>query len=347
MMQFDTFALLIGFPVGAALVFLTLRAAKRQKPYLPYSHLAFFSNRPGRKISLASSPHRLLFLAGLLLLSAFFDPALVEKSQAASPPSTEGRALYLVLDQSSSMNTQAAPALPKKIDLLKDVTEEFITGRPQDLTGLVAFARAAHVLSPLTLDHEQLLLQLKQLDVVKNREDDGTAIGYAVYKTASVLAATRHFGERERKKGNPAFNIEGAAIILVTDGFQFPHPGDQGKRLRTIGVEEAADYAKQHRVRLYIINIDPQILSDEVAPQRRLMQRAAEMTGGQFFAAPDAEALNQIFASLDELEVSTVPLPAKQVETRLFSFSPLLIMAALAIMALSILCETLYIRRVP
>jgi len=346
-MQIDFYSFLIGLPIGAFLIFLILKAGQRKSPYLPYSHLTYFSTHSGKKALSASLTFWLFVLAALLFFIAFLDPALVKKKKVAASASVEGRALYFALDQSSSMKSTQGPSLTTKIDLLKKVTQNFIEDRPQDLMGLISFARAAHMLSPLTLNHDELLSKLKKLDVVTKREDDGTAIGYAIYKTASVLAATRNFGEEERKKGYPSYNIQGAAIILVTDGFQFPNPGDKGKRLRTMGIEEAAEYAKQQRVRLYIINIDPHILSDEVAPQRRLMQRAAELTGGQFFAAPDAKTLSQIFDSLDKLEVSTLPLPAKQIEVRLFSFFPYLIIAGLLMITLAILHETLYIRSVP
>ena len=45
------------------------------------------------------------------------------------------------------------------------------------LIGIVAFARYADALCPLTLDHGNLLAILDQLEVVRDRSEDGTAVG--------------------------------------------------------------------------------------------------------------------------------------------------------------------------
>jgi len=343
----DTLSFFIALPFLIGILFLILKFSRKIPPYLPYSNLSHFAKNQGVRSRYTHITPSLFILSAIFFFFAFLDPALTREKRETLPATTEGKALYLVLDKSSSMKAAQDPTFPSKLDLLKEVTQEFIKRRSHDLIGLVSFARAANVLSPLTLDHDQLLTQLNNLQVAQKKSEDGTAIGYAIYKTSSVLAATRYFGEEERKKGKTSYNIQDGAIILVTDGFQFPHPEDRGKRLRTIGIEEAAQYAKDHNVRLYIINIDPLINDDEFAPQRRLMQRSAELTEGQFFTAPDSKTLSQIFDSIEELEVSTLPLPTKGVLVRLFSFAPWLIACGLLALSFAILSETLFFRRVP
>ncbi len=100
-----------------------------------------------------------------------------------------------------------------KADLMKRLTESFIDGRPNDLIGLVTFARMANILAPLTLDRQALLDQLHKVQVVKDESIDGTGIGYAIYKTASTIAATRHFGEQLPKNQRPAYTINSNVII--------------------------------------------------------------------------------------------------------------------------------------
>jgi len=342
-LHINIMAFFVGLPFLVAIVFLIFKFQKKIPPFLPYSNIKHFSQKTGGKTRILYLTPTFFVLTTLLFFLAFLNPTIMSKRKEAKPITNEGRALYFILDKSSSMT------VGNKLDQLRRVTKEFIQERPDDLIGLVSFARMAHVLSPLTLNHDQLLEQLNTLDVAQTREEDGTAIGYAIYKTASVLSATRHFGEEEKQKGRPSYNIQGSAIILVTDGFQFPHPLDRGKRLRTIGIEEAAQYANDQEIRLYIINIDPLILDPEFEPQRNLMTRSAEATGGKFFAAPDSQSLNQIFASIDELEVSTLPVAvaAKGAQIRLFSFSPWLIFLGLVTMTLAICSETLFLRRVP
>ncbi|NGX58098.1 MAG: hypothetical protein K940chlam3_00999 [Chlamydiae bacterium] len=353
---FDLTSLLIAIPFIAGIIYLLRRTSST--PYLSYSHLGFFSNITGKKAKYAHLPSQLYTLALILFLFAFLDPRIMSKThdKAVQPYMTEGRALYFVLDVSSSMKATVVDERGKKdlsfstkLNLLKNVTREFIEGRPQDLIGLIKFARIANIMAPLTLNHKLLLDELKTLNVAQTPTQDGTAIGYAIYKTASVLAATRYFGEEEKKKGKPSYDIKGSAIILVTDGFQNPNPRDKGRRLRTMGIEEAAAYTKEQGVKLYILNIDPAIQDKEFAPQRRLMTRSAEITGGKFFTASDSKGIAEIYDSINQIEESTLPVEVttKGIPIRLFSFASLLIWTALIALTCAILSETLFFQRAP
>ncbi len=319
-------------------------------PHFLYSRIKNFSEAlSGRRAGYQTVERGLYLLSLLFLLGAFLDPRLMSSTGAAKSVYTEGIAIYLVLDVSGSMGGQVVDVrkekketLQTKLGLLKDVTKEFIEKRPQDLIGLVSFARAAWVLSPLTLNHKMILQKLENLQVIQGREYNGSAIGYAIYKTASLIEATKQFGSKEG-----GYDIKGAAMILVTDGFQSPNPADKGKRLRTMGIEEAADYAKQQNARLYIVNIDPDIENPKYAPERRLMESAALETGGKFFAADDSQKLEGIYSSINQLEKSKVPIISAGSSARSYSFYPLFISLGVAALAGAIIMETLILRKVP
>ena len=82
------------------------------------------------------------------------------------------------------------------MDAVKDVFRRFVTGegelpgRPNDLIGMIRFARYADSVCPLTLDHEALVEVLDATRTViwqdrsgrwyGNRDEDGTAIGNAL-----------------------------------------------------------------------------------------------------------------------------------------------------------------------
>lgn len=351
-------------------------------PHVNFSNLHDLkaSNQSWR-IRYGNLPHFSYYLALCCLILAFIDPRYdLEKPQEkkgmkgkALPLATEGIAIYLVLDQSGSMagqvvvnNPSSHTTLPSKIELLKQVSRNFIQGdtelglqgRDSDLIGLVTFARTARVIIPLTFDHEAIVNELTKLDVVKHKQQDGTAIGYAIYKTASLIAASKHYSQQLVKEGKPAYDLKGAVIILVTDGFQSPHPDDKGNRSRTMGIEEAAQFAKEQGIRLYMINIDPAINDEEYAPQRRLMTRAAQSTGGRFYPVEDSNQLQSIYAEIDRIEKSVLPqeglIEPKQInrnhlstQYRHFSFYPFLIITALTILCVGILLETCIFRRVP
>jgi len=327
-----------------------------KNPYLPHPRRAFWAPNCA-------------YSALLFFTLAFIDPHLqIEKKAPTSllkRPPTEGIAIYMLLDQSGSMSEKIQAVLPHeqwgeiaKIDLLKQVTAEFIRGnpslalkgRPSDLIGIVAFARVPQVLAPLTLDHAYILDELAKLHVVQNQEQDGTAIGYAIYKTVNLIEAARHFAQDLKGQGRPSYEIKNSIMILVTDGFQDPNILDKDNGLRTMDPVDAAEYAKEMGIRLYIVNVEPKMSLKEFALQRKLLQRTAELTGGKFYLADSSNSLQQIYAEIDQLEKSELPDYLKIIPPPSYqrlSFYPYLIALGLLALFLSITIDTIIVRKFP
>lgn len=334
-------------------------------PYLPDLQPPKYTSW---RTKLAFLPRWLKYASLGLFLLAFIDPHLQIEKLTGDTTSKEGIAIYLVADRSGSMKEKVRVlsasdrwvTIPK-IDLLKQITEEFIrgnsrlglTGRANDLIGLAAFARTSQVLVPLTLDHQDVLNQLEKLHVVTNKEEDGTAIGYAIYKTVNLIDATRHYSQDLVGTDLPAYDIKNSVIILVTDGFQAPSPLDQGNRFRTIDMISAANYAKEKNVRVYLVNIEPALATEEFAPFRHLMQKVAEITGGKYYLISDQMGLGRIYADIDRLEKSALPPLSnlsKDEQPHRFqrvSFYPYLIAAGMICLATALLLYTTWLRRVP
>jgi Ca-activated chloride channel family protein len=331
------------------------------------------NSSPSWRVRFAALPQWLNRSALALFLLAFIDPHLQIAKSNQTPSdqhiSSEGIAIYLVLDQSGSMKKKTTGIIDgktvtlSKIDLLKEKTEQFIKGdpqsgqkgRPNDLIGLVTFARSAKILSPLTLDHAYILKQLAKLNVVQDRNQDGTGIGYAIFKTANLISATRYYSSELSKAGNVDYDIKSAVMIVVTDGLQDPNPLDKGNRLRNIGLKEAAEYAKEKNIRVYIINIEPRFETAEFAPHRRLMQQVAELTGGKFYLK-SSNNLPEIYAEIDALEKSTLPDTGDKQDIpkdkqpylyRRVSFYPYLIALGMLLLLLSVALDTTLLKRVP
>jgi len=312
----------LGLLIGWVVVVAVLRGWVFRPSPLP--SLAFSRLRdlqfPSWRSRCLSYPFWFHVAALLFLMMAFVEPRwllpsppLPSSRMLASDKTTQGVAIYLVLDHSGSM-AQAVETEGKagrretipKIDLLKEVTTQFIADRPADLLGLLSFARVPRVLVPLTLDREALLAQLEQIQPVSNPDQDGTAMGYAIFKTTSLMAATRHFADNLPKDEVSPYAIKAAAMIVVTDGFQNPSRLDQGNRLRSIELDDAAAYAKSQDVRLYIVNIDPIIATESYAPQRRQLEAVASSTGGRFYLVNGAAQLKSVYADIDRLEKGTI-----------------------------------------
>lgn len=317
----------------------------------------------------ANLPKTLSYLSLLSFILAFPDPRLLIDRLRENPNDesvkspAEGIAIYLVLDQSGSMAEELSSITRQtKVDLLKQVTKQFIAGdpntglhgRPNDLIGLISFARGAHVMAPLTLDHAAILSELATFAPVPERDQDGTSIGYAIFKSANMISATKHYAQELIDKGEPAYTIKSTIMILITDGMQDPNPLDKGKRLRNMDIPEAAAYAKEQGIRLYIVNIEPKMALEEFAPNRHIMQRAAELTGGKFYMVDGSTNLEKIYREIDSLEKSTLPPGVQQLNKdqrpdlyRRFSFAPYLIGLGLFLLFTSLMLDATLFRRVP
>ncbi len=336
-------------------------------PHLYFSDIKTLGNSLSGKW--ANLPETLSYFSLLLLILAFPDPRLLierhreNKNDESVKSPTEGIAIYLVLDQSGSMAEEISSITrQKKVDLLKQVTKQFIAGdpntglqgRPNDLIGLIEFARGAHVLSPLTLDHAAILSELATFAPIGERDQDGTSIGYAIFKSANMISATKHYAQELIDKGDPAYTIKSTIMILITDGMQDPNPLDKGKRLRNMDIPEAAAYTKEQGIRLYIVNIEPKMAFEEFAPNRHIMQRAAELTGGKFYMADGSTNLEGIYRDIDKLEKSALPEGVQNLNKdqrpdlyRRFPFSPFLVGMGLILLLASLLLDSTLFRRVP
>ncbi len=285
------------------------------------------------KFKFSLFPQVLWFITIFLLILGLLDfkRASTDALPPIPPQSNEGQAIYLVLDQSGSMEGS-------KIDSLKRVAQEFIVSRPTDLLGIVAFARAAQVVSPLTLDHALVLDGLQKIKIVKDPEQNGTAIGYAIYKTANLIAATRQFSEGR-------YRLKGAVMVLVTDGLQDPNALDNNNPLRNQDIPEAAAFAKQQNIHLYIINIEPNMALDQYSAHRNQMRKAAESTGGKFYLADNPDILSEVFSSINKLEKTSLPPTPLAPPGK--STAPFFIFAALCTFVGAVLLQSTYFRRLP
>lgn len=251
---------------------------------------------------------KVLFYSGLCLLSlAFLDPHSFipreGKKGGIAPDPKEGRILLLAGDQSGSMR-ETSEGRMSKLDLMKQEMAWLINKRQGDLIGLMAFARTAVILSPPTLDHEAVLKALEQITPTSSPEKDGTSIGYAIFKGTTLIAGLK---EQALALGKEApYEVKGSALILITDGLQDPNPLDKGNRFRSMEVEQAAQYAKEKGVKVYIVNIEPKLASSKYLPNLKEMKRAAEITGGQLYFSGTEGSLESFLERIDALEASTL-----------------------------------------
>lgn len=214
----------------------------------------------------------------------------------------EGIAIAMVVDRSTSMD--ARDLVPGKtdvnrLDVVKQVFERFVLGtderpgRTDDAIGLIAFAGFADGLCPLTLDHGNLITILRDMRLVQEQAEDGTAVGEGL-----ALAV-----ERLRK-----VDARSRVAILLTDGVN-----NRGE----IDPKQAAELARQYGVKVYCIGAGtrgvapvPVYLTDGTMRLRRArvqideetLQSIAQATGGQYFRATDAAGMARVYEAIDRME---------------------------------------------
>lgn len=319
MPHIDYKGVLLAFAVIGALLFFFRKGYDRPHLFWPdVENLQKAAKSP--RLTFFPIKGWLAVLSFCLFTLALMNPYRLLPVSSQEQPSNfspkKGAAIYFVLDRSGSMKEPISILLRQnedkdmtKLGLLRQVLKEFIQGDPSkglkglsnDLIGLVAFARAPIVLSPLTMDHKLILDKLSRLETVKDKSLDGTAIGYAIYKTAHLIASSKEYFKEKGENLN-------ALMIVVTDGLQDPNPMDRGQGFRTIELEEAAAYAKANGVKVYIINIEPKLKEEKFAPNLRQMKRVAEMTGGKFYLADGSKRVRVLYDEIDKLEKSHLPI---------------------------------------
>lgn len=246
---------------------------------------------------LAWVPDALYALAIVALAVAMAGP---RRGEEDSRIRRDGIAIVMAVDTSSSMAALDLSVGGRERDRLvavKEVFETFVKKRLDDAIGLVSFARYADTRSPLTLDHGNLLAAARAVELTPSRtRDDGTAIGDGL-----ALAVERLAASKARSK----------VAILLTDG------EDNASQ---ISPDEAAVLAREAGVKVYAIGAgtvgvapvritDPdtgasQLVQVQVSIDEDLLRAIAESTGGRYFRADDAAALDAIYDEIDRLETT-------------------------------------------
>jgi Ca-activated chloride channel family protein len=270
---------------------------------------------------------------------------------------SKGIAIEMVVDRSGSMGAEMEYKGERKnrLDVVKEVFREFVLGnggdlpgRPNDLIGMIAFARYADTICPLTLAHGALPLFLKSMKLVERREEDGTAIGDGLALSAARLKTAEQTLDKTRQEKKGGYEIKSKVIILLSDG-----ENNCGKHdpLR------AAELAKKWGIRVYTIAIGGgQAVTSIRTPfgiykiplERRVdtgvMKKIAEKTGGFFRKAEDAGSLRDIYEKIGKMEKSEIE-SIKFVDYK-ESF-PLFALAGLFLLACEILLNTTFFRKLP
>ncbi len=295
-----------------------------------------------------SAAGRLLFLLRMLTL-ALCIIALAGPRFANDHTETQasGVDIMLVVDLSWSMMALDMSGPGERVtrfDIASDVLEDFIRKRPNDRLGLIVFSAVPYIASPLTLNHQWLVQNLKRLHVGMIR-DLGTAIGDATGAAAKRLKNLREVKDR--------------TIILLTDGDNNrgeidPLPAAQlaaalGIKIYTIGIGiEKPCELPAFDPNTGKLKLDPSgnvIYGMTLQPANyQMLGRMSALSGGRFFRATNRRELQRIYNEIDRLEKTEVKLQRFTTYRPLFQW-PLL--AGCGIFGLELLLANTRFRRIP
>jgi Ca-activated chloride channel family protein len=204
------------------------------------------------------------------------------------PVEREGYNLMLVIDLSGSMeiNDMVLHDRPaSRLAVVKRAASQFVNDRKGDKIGLILFGSQAYLQTPLTYDHQSLLMRVQDASVglAGKTTSIGDAIGLAV----------------KRLRETPA---QGRVIILLTDGVN-----NSG----VLSPVKAAELAALQGIKIYTIGlgsdpsaVDPLLMSLNSGTEldENTLKEVAKVTDGQYFRATDSESLQSIYQTINKME---------------------------------------------
>ncbi len=331
-MTFQNPWILILLPVAAA-VLIYSRKGERQ-PALRFSTGSLLSGlRSTFKLRLFKGIIILRMSALFLIIIALSRPQLMLQESRIE---TEGIDIVLAIDTSTSMlaeDFELGGKRENRLEVVKDVVDDFIKNRHSDRIGIVAFAANAYTVSPLTLDYGWLMQNLQRVKI--GMIEDGTAIG------SGISSALNRLKDTEAK---------GKVVILLTDG---------RNNAGNISPLTAADAARALNIKVYTIGAGSKGLvpypakdffGNTVYRQVQIdidddtLKKIAEKTKALYYRATDTKSLRNIYDEIDKIEKTPIEEKGYTEYKELFHF---FLIPALVLLIMEVILKNTVLRRIP
>jgi len=260
-------------------------------------------------------------LRGLILISLAVALAQPIKLQPVEPKPQQKtvRDVVFVIESSATFvlpDYEVNGQPTQRIEVVKSVLDDFISGLSGNRFGLVIYAQAAYTLMPLTSDQTAARLNLKRLKpYLAGRTDEamGEALGLALQQNELSLSGLDKQSDTLKR-----------VVVLISDG------SSQPSRLQ---ISEAINYAQAMNVPIYTVGVGA---SSQAADKRQYsgllyqplasesLKQIARETQGQYYQIGSGEDLQQVLNKIDASEGVPFVAPPNPPQAQPLYFVPLM-----------------------
>ena len=252
--------------------------------------MATTADRAGTRMGWRRHVVPALFLVGVLVLVV----GVARPEANIDLPHREGT-VVLAFDVSSSM--KAKDVAPTRMAAAKKAARGFVADQPSSIRiGVVAFSDAGYVVQPPTRSKRDVLDAIDRLS-----PSGGTALGRGILTSLGAVAGKPlQINQTALEAGTSQPDVRflgSAAIILLSDGDNTaaldpralaPVAAQAGVRINAIGLGSPNGA---------VVDIDGYQVATQL--DAGLLRDVARGSGGTYFAAQDAGALQRVYSSID------------------------------------------------
>lgn len=267
----------------------------------------------------------LSFLRYSCLVFLILSLARPQLDQSTESIKSSGVDIVLAVDLSASMlaldMSDTTTGEVTRLDVVKDVLQDFVAKRKQDRIGVVAFSVNPYLVSALTLDKEHLQKNLARLRVGLTHKT-GTNIGSALAEGINRLRP---------------LESKSKILILLTDGKDEPAPQHsplifaEGALKDKIKIYTIA-IGTNSRTKTYLFdpstkdlmryaNGRPVVQVADYPIDKEILKEISTKTKARFYEARDRESLRTIYDEIDRLEKTDIELQVNALFEDLFQWS--------------------------
>ncbi|HZC58937.1 MAG TPA: VWA domain-containing protein [Chthoniobacterales bacterium] len=270
---------LLALPLAAGLIIYEQRRRQKRLEQLVAGRLLqrLADSAAGSRVLI----RRILFLGALtVLVFAMARPQIGSVDQSFEQ---RGRDLVLAIDTSKSM--LSTDETPNRLERAKLAAQDILSAMKGDRFGLIAFAGAAQVEAPMTVDYKTVVDAIIQLDT-DSVDRGGTDI------TSAIRAAELALGKSEGTH---------RAMVLMTDGEDLEedavtaakHAATLGIRIFTVGIgtKQGSEIPLDANRDDFLRDRDGKVVRSRLDEDR--LRAIAEQTGG-FYVHLDNESISRL-----------------------------------------------------